>query len=189
MASIATTNLTAEDLSALPEDPNAWRFELEDGALQEVSPAGMSHTMIVGLIYKMLATYVESHQLGIVLVDGIGYILSRDPDTVRVPDVSYISRDRLPESGPPSSMLDIVPILAVEVVSPSNSAAELRRRTRDYLDAGVEQVWIVWPEDQSISVYAGSTTPVEYATDDSFDGGDVLPGFSIPVADLFDIDW
>jgi Uma2 family endonuclease len=82
-----------------------------------------------------------------------------------------------------------VPPLTVEVVSPGNSALELRRRTRDYLEAGVSIVWVVWPEERSISVYRGSMTPVELTADDTLDGGDVLPGFSVKVADLFDIDW
>jgi Uma2 family endonuclease len=106
-----------------------------------------------------------------------------------IPDVSFVPLERLPEGGPTASYMSVPPGLAVEVVSPGNSALELRRRTRDYLEAGVSIVWVVWPEERSISVYRGSMTPLELTAEDTLDGGDVLPGFSVKVANLFDLDW
>jgi Uma2 family endonuclease len=189
LASTATTLLTAEDLDDLPENPCVWRYELVEGEPVEVSPAGMVHTLIVGLIYRLLANHLDQHNSGLVIVDGLGYVLERDPDTLRVPDVSFISRARLPESGPTGSFADTVPDLVVEVVSPGNTAAELRRRTRDYLAAGVPSIWIAWPEERSMSVYTESLVAIELDATDTPDGGDVLPGFSVTVAELFDIEW
>ena len=189
MASTATTFLTAKDVNDLPENPKVWRYELVEGELVEVSPAGMVHTLIVGLVYRLLANHADEHDLGLVIVDGLGYVLERNPDTLRVPDVSFVSRNRLPETGPSGSFADIVPDLVVEVVSPGNTAAELRRRTRDYIAAGVRIIWIAWPEDLSVSVYTENLVAIELDATDRLDGGDVLPGFSVTVAELFDIDW
>ncbi len=189
MASTTAIELTAEDVYDLPEKPDIWRYELVDGKLVEVSPAGMIHTLIVGRIYRFLADHADENNAGLVIVDGLGFVLSREPDTLRVPDISFISRERLPEDGPTWSYTDVVPDLVIEVISPGNSAAELRRRTRDYLAAGVRLIWVAWPEERSVSVYAGSRTPTELIAEETLDGGDVLPGFVIPVADLFDIAW
>ncbi|CAN5541998.1 hypothetical protein BH23CHL2_BH23CHL2_09290 [soil metagenome] len=180
--------LSADEFWELPEKQGV-RFELVDGEVVEMPGSTMSHSEFVVIIFTLLRSYVLKHDLGRVYPDGLSYLLRRNPDTLRIPDVSFIPRDRLPAEGPQESYADIIPGLVVEVVSPGNSAVELRRRTRDYVDSGVEQVWIVWPDDRSVSVYAGSMTPLELAAEDTLDGGDVLPGFSVPVADLFDIEW
>lgn len=180
--------LTADEFWELPEKQGA-RFELVDGEAVEMPGSTMRHSALVATIFSLLRAYVLENQLGQVFPDGLSYLLRRDPDTIRIPDVSFIPRERLPPDGPQESYADIVPGLVVEVVSPGNSAAELRRRTRDYVDAGVAQVWIVWPDDRTVSAYAGSMTPTELTSEDTLEGGDVLPGFSVPVADLFDIEW
>jgi Uma2 family endonuclease len=188
MASIVQATMNADEFWELPEKPDV-RFELVDGEVVEVPGSSMKHVAIVALIFSTLQRFVREVRIGQAFPDGLAYLLQKNPDTIRIPDVSVVPGDRLPESGPTDGYSTIVPSLTVEVVSPGNSALELRRRTRDYLEAGVSIVWVVWPEERSISVYRGSMTPVELTADDTLDGGDVLPGFSVKVADLFDIDW
>jgi Uma2 family endonuclease len=188
MASSVATSMSANEFWELPEQAGV-RFELVDGEVIEEPGSSMRHAAIVALIFSTLRAFVLQAGLGQVFPDGLAYLLLTDPDTVRIPDVSFIPSDRLPASGPTEGYSTILPALAVEVVSPGNSALELRRRTRDYLEAGVSIVWVVWPEDRSISVYRGSMTPLELTADDALDGGDVLPGFSVTVAELLEIDW
>jgi Uma2 family endonuclease len=85
--------------------------------------------------------------------------------------------------------MDAVPDLVTEVISERDSAYIVRRRIRNYVDAGVGLLWIAWPNFHPVSVYAGSVTPKELTSEDTLDGGDVLPGFSVNIPDLFDIEW
>ena len=184
MASTAVEHLTAEEFWGLPDWEDAW-LELVDGEVVEMPTAGGIHVAIMLHIFDMLRPFIREHNLGRIYPDSFGYLLLRDPDVLRIPDISFITFDRLPEDWPPVAYSEVVPDLVVEIVFPGNSAAEMRRRTRDYVDAGVSLIWIAWPEDRSVSVYAGSLIPVELESDDILDGGDVLPGFSIAVAELF----
>jgi Uma2 family endonuclease len=106
---------------------------------------------------------------------------------LRIPDISFISSTDIPADWPPLGYVEVVPSLIIEVVSPGNSAAEIRRRIRDYIGAGVSMVWVIWPDDHSVSVHAETLNSIELQSDDVLDGGEVLPGFSVRVADLFDI--
>lgn len=189
MASSLKTAMTAEQVAELPEKPGVWHYELVDGELVELPGAGVIHALVAGLIYRLLHTFCSEHDLGIVLQDGVGYILARDPDTLRIPDVSFIARERISSESAPEGFSETIPNLTVEVMSPGNSALELRRKIRDYFGAGVSQVWVVWPDERTVSIYSGSMIPMELGPDDTLDGGDVLPGFSVRVADLFDIEW
>jgi len=180
--------MNADEFWELPEKPDM-RFELVDGEVVEVPGSTWLHAALVAQIFTLIHAYARQHDLGRVFPDGLTYLLGTDPDTMRIPDVSFVPQERLPEGGPTTSYVPVPPGLAVEVVSPSNSALELRRRIHDYLTAGVSLVWVVWPEERSVSVYQGSMTPLELTADDTLDGGDVLPGFSVPVADLFELDW
>ena len=180
--------MNADEFWELPERAGV-RFELVDGEVVEAPGSSMKHVAIVALIFGTLQRFVREARIGQAFPDGLAYLLQKIPDTIRIPDVSVIPSDRLSESGPTDGYSTIVPALTVEVVSPGNSALELRRRIRDYLEAGVSIVWVVWPEERSISVYRGSMAPLELTADDTIDGGDILPGFSVKVADLFDPDW
>lgn len=178
--------LTAEGLWEMPEVPGK-RFELVEGELVELPGAGALHNLIAALIYRLLHAHCEGGGLGFVFTDGIGYILGRRPDRVRVPDVSFVSQGRVPESGLPEGFWPSAPDLAVEVVSPSDRADEVRRRVRDYLEAGTRLVWLVWPRQRSVTVYAADGAVRELGEGDELDGGAVLPGFRVRVAELFEI--
>jgi Uma2 family endonuclease len=115
-----------------------------------------------------------------------GYILSRDRLTIRQPDVSILSRERI-RATDPDNYFEGAPELAVEVVSPSESAEDLDIKTRQYLQNGGQQVWIIYPKTQTVHVFSGSTVAIILERDQILDGGDLLPGLQLSVASLFAI--
>ena len=186
MASTVTTRITADEFWALPDRPDV-RLELVDGEVVELPGAGGYHATLVLHIFDLVRAYVQAHDLGLLYPDALTYSLQRSPDVLRIPDISFIASTDIPDDWPPIGYVDVVPSLVIEVISPGNSAAEIRRRIRDYVDAGVSMVWVVWPDDRSVSVHAATLNSIELQSDDMLDGGDVLQGFRIRVANLFDI--
>lgn len=178
--------MTAEDLLAMPEVPGK-RLELFDGELIELPGSTAIHNFISAVLYRLVFAFVEAHDLGVVATDGASFIIDRDPDVVRIPDVSFVSWDRIPGRKLPRGYWPFPPDLAVEVVSPIDSAVEVRRKVNRYLQAGTRLVWLVWPDDRVITVYVGGTAPRDLYEGDELDGGDVLPGFRAPVSQVFDI--
>ncbi len=143
--------------------------------------------MIANLLFHLLYTFASERRLGIVFGDNMGYVLSRGPDTVRIPDVSFVAWDRVPEAGIPEGSWQIPPNLAVEVVSPSDQTADVNDKAREYVASGVSLVWVLWPKRRVVSVYTRDQMALELGLDDELDGGDTLPGFSVRVSTLFDI--
>ncbi|MEJ7655190.1 MAG: Uma2 family endonuclease [Chloroflexia bacterium] len=119
--------------------------------------------------------------LGEVFADGVAYVLSRDPDEVRVPDASFVSRDRIPASGVPVGYWLLAPDLAVEVVSPNDRAEEVHNKVQVYLSSGVRTVWVLWPRSRSVSTHERDGLSRELGADDDLEGGDALPGFRVRV--------
>ncbi len=173
------TRMTAEELWALPEDQ---RGELIRGEMTPVTPVGKPHWRLVGKVIYALEHFAREHGLGDVGAEG-GFILARDPDVVLAPDVSFVRAGRL--SDDQAGFMPLAPDLAVEVISPSNSAPEMSRRVRLYLDAGVRLVWVVDPSQRTITAYAPDRTARMFVDGETLDGGDVLPGFRLPVGELF----
>lgn len=176
--------MTASDLLEMPEIPGK-RYELVDGELVEMPGAGALHGLICGLIYQILASFVQSHSLGYVFGDGVGFLIQRDPDHVRLPDASFVSGVRASDTGVPEGFWTFSPDLAVEVVSPNDRAEDVRQKVFEYLDAGTQLVWIVWPSSRSVSVYTPDRVSRDLREDETLDGGDVLPGFHARVGELF----
>jgi Uma2 family endonuclease len=179
---------TAADLWELSHSPDyeGKRLELSEGELIEMSPSGGKHGGIAGKFFLRVGLYVEQNELGFITAAETGYILFKNPngkDTVRAPDVGFVMAARLPD-GLPDEYIPLAPDLAIEVVSPNDRADEIEGKLRDYLKYGVRMVVFVYPKFKTMKVHtaAGST---ELGIDDVFDGGDVLPGFTQPVRDLF----
>ena len=175
-----TTRLTAADLATLPDD--GWRYELIRGELERMPPDNFDHGRYDDNIRFPLSRFVRERNLGRVM-GNVGFTLEIAPDTVLGPDVSFVRADRLPDRGG-RAFPTMAPDLAVEVLSPSNMAGEIARKLAIYLAAGVGLVWVVDPASRSVAVYTPTSSAV-LGEGDTLDGGDVLPGFAIPVADIF----
>jgi Uma2 family endonuclease len=177
---------TADDLWALSHKEEGQRCELIRGELVEMTglvPGDETHRTIVMWIDHLILDYVDTHDLGEVTPAGTGFILSTKPDTVRVPDVGFIAKARLkPLTG---AYYPFAPDLAVEVVSPDDTANRIRRKITDYLDAGTRLVWIVYPDSRLIDVYAPDRPLETVKAADVLGGSDVLPGLSLPVQNVF----
>jgi Uma2 family endonuclease len=143
------------------------------------------HGWIGDLISRLIFAFAQHHRLGVAFSDGIGYIVARDPDVVRGPDVSFVSRSRLPEGQIPQGLWPFAPDLAVEVMSPSDRPSKIRAKALEYLAGGSRVAWVVDPERRSVTAYFADGTVKEFGPEDSLDGSPVLPGFHVRVADLF----
>ncbi len=174
--------LTAEDLWEMPD--NGLRRELVKGELIERPPAGCEHGAIAGDLHGTLWNYVRTHRLGRVFAAETGFRIGRNPDTVRAPDTAFVSNERLPASLP-EKYLELAPDLAVEVVSPSDTAHEVGDKVADWLAAGTRLVWGVYPRSRTVHVYRPNAPFRRLTVADALDGEDVVPGFSCPVSNLF----
>lgn len=175
--------VTAEELWAMPEIPGK-RYELVKGELVEVPGAGYLHARLINALLRLLDPFVTEHDLGAVFGDGLGYVIARTPDLVRIPDVSFIAKGRLPDEDV-QGYIPFAPDLAVEIVSPGDRAVEIYGKVREYLETGAHVVWVLWPKYRSVSVHAAGGVTRELGPDDELDGGDVLPGFRVQVGELF----
>ncbi len=174
---------TAEELLSLPV--NGRRLELVRGKLYEMAPSGGIHGSVAFNICLRLGSHVESSELGRVFIAEAGYILRRDPDTVRVPDVSFVARGRLPEEEPPEGFLELAPDLVVEVVSPTDRRREVDQKVVEWLNAGTRLVWVIHPTRRTVTVHRPPDTTEELTETATLNGADVIPGFSCRVGDLF----
>lgn len=183
----ATKLLTAEDRWMMPEAPGK-QFELVDGELVEMPTAGAVHNAIMVLLVTMIQAHSRLHRLRRTFGDGLGYILCRNPDVGRIPDVSFVRQENLPESAIPVGFRDGRPDLAVEIVSPHDRANEVHTQARAYIAHGVPLVWVCWPTTRTISVYSADGRLGGLGPDDMLDGADTLPRFMVRVADAFNTD-
>lgn len=167
----------------MPEIPGK-RFELVRGELVEAPGAGYPHAQLVIALVMVLRPFVVERDLGKVFADGLGYIIACGPDVVRVPDVSFIAKDHLPDEGF-EGYVPFAPDLAVEIVSPGDRAEEVYGKVREYLAAGTRLVWVFWPKHRAVSVHTREGDTRELEANDEIAGGDVIPGFRVCVAELF----
>ncbi len=174
------TLVTAEQL---PEIAGDRRMELVRGELVEMSPVGLPQVRVVGLLVSWLVPFVGERKLGIVGPE-LGCILSRNPDVVRAPDISFISAARLREANQ-EGFFDGAPDLAVEVVSPGDRAAEMQEKISEYLRAGTRLVLVADPRSKTVTAYRPSGEARLYSGDAVVSCEDILPGFSFRLADLF----
>jgi Uma2 family endonuclease len=181
--------LIADDVLSIPVPDHLRGYELEDGELVEVSLVSPPHGRIAAQIARHVANHVEDHGVaGHVYVEaGCVLGLARDPERLRGPDVSYVSEETLLARGgePSRGWFRLVPDLVVEVDSPGRRPAVEQRRIQDYLDAGVELLWVVHTEAGSATAYRRDGTARLLRRGDNLNGDPVLPGLRIPLSKLF----
>jgi len=174
--------LTSEDLWKIVADGS--RYELSRGELVPMTPVGLQHSAIVGRLGKLLSNYVDEKQLGIVGMEG-GFKLMREPDTLRAPDLHFVSKARLAKEGITQKFADYPPDLAVEVLSPEDTASEIQKKVEEYLAGGVPLVWVVDPANQKVTVYRSLQDIKILSADQELDGGEVISGFRTKIANIF----
>jgi Uma2 family endonuclease len=174
---------TADELFAMPDD--GFRYELVKGELRKMSPAGSEHGAIIVNVTVLLGQHVKRNNLGVCFGAETGFKIASDPDTVRAPDVAFVSRGRIPETGIPKKFWPGAPDLAVEVLSPGDTAEEVEEKVEDWLSAGARAVWVVSPKRRGVSVYRSMTDVTRLSESDELDGGDVVPDFRCKVSEIF----
>ncbi|MCI0456405.1 MAG: Uma2 family endonuclease [Gemmataceae bacterium] len=182
MATVSQKLITAEEFARMPDPPDGSRQELVQGVVVTMPPPGGQHGVCCSKIDRRLGTFVELNKLGNVCCNDTGFITERNPDSVRGADIAFWSRERLPEA--PRGHIEAVPDLAVEVVSPDDHFARVQRKVLHYMARGVRLLWVVDPEDRSVTVYRPDRLPHILNEADVLSGEDVLPGFTCRVADL-----
>jgi Uma2 family endonuclease len=175
--------MTADDLLRHSREP--CRTELIAGRLVEMEPAGALHGVVAATICEMLATHVRAHRLGRIFGAETGYILASDPDTVRAPDASFVSRERVEAlGGIPSGYWPGPPDVAFEVNSPGDRRGDIESKTRSWIDAGTRAVVVVDPLARFATVHRPRRPPQRCSGPEALDLDDVLPGFGPTVDDL-----
>lgn len=180
---MATTGqiTTAEQLLRAPD---SGRCELLRGELVMMSPSGFEHGRVVVRVTGPLFRFLQQNPLGVLIDAATGFQIGHNPDTVRAPDVAFVLRDRVP---PPSfrGFFQGAPDLAIEVLSPDDRAGEVLAKVWDWLGAGCRAVWILDPRTRTVSVYQSRTQITVLSDEETLTGGEILPGFSMPVSEIF----
>ena len=175
--------VTAEELLEMPDD--GYRYELVRGELRKMAPAGAKHGRSAGKVAGPLMNHVATNKLGEVYIAEAGFLLASDPDHVRVPDVAFVRRERFEDVGDTDGFFPGPPDLAIEVISPSDRYTEVAEKVEDWLNAGTRMVIVVDSRRRVVGVHLPGREPVTLHEHETLDGGDVVPGWSMPVADIF----
>jgi len=175
--------MTAEELLRLPEDHK--RHELVRGELRTMAPGGWEQGGISSVADRSLGTHVEARNLGRVVTNETGFLLTTNPDTVRAPDVAFVSRERVEAVGNVRGYWPGPPDLAVEVISPNDLYTEVDEKVAEWLEHGTRMVLVVNPRRRTVAVHRPGQPMRTLSEDDVLDGEDVVPGWKLPVRDLF----
>ena len=176
--------LTVAEFARRPEPEDGSKEELVRGEVVTMPPPGFLHGLVQNAVAFLLTTFARSSKRGRVTVES-GTVTEHDPDSVRGPDVAFWSFDRVPADQVPALYPDVAADLCVEVKSPSNTPAKTTLKVREYFKSGVRMVWVVDPEERTVTVYRKPGGGQVLWEDETITGEDVLPGFSSPVAEFF----
>lgn len=179
---VEKTLVTAEELLAMPDDGR--RRELIDGEVRTMAPAGDEHGDIEAVISGHLFVHLRAHPIGRLKTGETGFRLRRDPDRVRAPDVAVVLYARRPRETIGAGYLEGAPDLAVEVVSPWDTAGDVAEKVEDWLRGGARLVWVVYPHGPRLSAHRPDGSAQMIGPEDEVDGGEVLPEFRMRLRDL-----
>jgi Uma2 family endonuclease len=174
--------MTAAELAALPDDGN--RYELVRGELIRMAPSVYLPSMVAGQVLVALGGFVLPRRLGRVGSAEGGFLLGRDPDIVRAPDVWFVRAGRVPVGDARMQFFDGAPDIAVEILSPSDRYVDVMTKVREYLDAGAPLVWAIDPLGRSAALFRPGGVAQLIDENGTLDGGDVLPGFSVVLREV-----
>ena len=174
--------LTAEQAYRL--DPDG-RWELVEGRLVDVSPVRPRHGKLLGRLTARLVPFVEQHDLGEVYTGDVGFVLKRNPDTVRGPDLAFVRKERVPAVDAAETFPDVAPDLVVEVLSPSDRWPAVERKVAEYQGAGVPLVWAIDDSSRTARAYRPGRPVGMLSEGDALEAPDLLPGFRLVLQDLF----
>jgi Uma2 family endonuclease len=188
MESVQVSPLTVDDLLRL--DTQDKRFEVVNGEIIEMPPASILHVLVMSTAYEILKAFATLHRLGFVFPDNLLYVLHEDPETgvreTRSPDISFVRRGRITKTTDLTRPFFGAPDLAVEVVSPGESADNLLGKIRDYFAYGTEQVWVLYPVQRELHQHLrGEKGARHYTEDDVLTAETLFPGLSLRIGDLF----
>lgn len=174
--------ITPEDLLAMPNEVD---YELVNGELVE-RQMGAESSWIAGNLFGLITLFYQGRSPGHLFISDCGYqCYADDRNKVRKPDLSFVRKGRFPKGRLPQGYIRIPPDLAVEVLSPNDLADEAEAKVEEYLDAGVQLVWVVSPKAETVTVYRADRSAVKLHDEDELSGENVLPGFRCNVSDLF----
>jgi Uma2 family endonuclease len=174
--------LTAEEFFLVPEPGDGSQQELVRGEIITMPPPGGMHGVCCLKAGRRIGNFVDEHDGGTVTSNDTGFITERDPDSVRGPDISYWSKERLKEV--PVGYIEVSPDMLVEVLSPSNTSKQIRIKMKEYFAKGVRLVWVIAPEDRTLTIYRTPDEGRVLHETATVTGEDVLPGFECRVSDF-----
>ena len=181
-SAVAAPPVTLEEYAALPKHP---RCELAKGVLIELMTASREHERTAARVTRHMDRHVDLSNLGEVYTGNRGYVTGPDsPATSRMPDVSFVSNARLNRPELAGMLYDGAPDLAVEILSESNTPAEIAQKAAEYLNAGGKAVWVIDIDARTVIIHTPDSPPLILTNADTIDGADYLPGFACLVADL-----
>jgi Uma2 family endonuclease len=178
------TYVTADELLALPTGTGI-RYELVAGELRVLPASGWRHGGVAANIAALLGPFIREHKLGRGFGAETGFLLKRNPDTVRAPDFAFSAKDNLPEAEPAEAFWPGAPDLAVEVLSPGDMTGEVDEKIEEWLASGCAAVWVVDPKLQTVTIYRSMTNVVVKTASETLQGDPVVPGFSCAVDEFF----
>jgi Uma2 family endonuclease len=183
--SVSTRSLSSDVLSHVP--PGDVLYEVVDGRILELPPMGAYESDIANLLAELLNEYARNGQLGRTFVELL-FRIDVARDLKRRPDLAFVSAARWPyrKRVPKGEAWDMIPNLAVEVVSKSNTGEEILAKLGDYFETGTDLVWVIYPSARQVYVYASTTDVRILAEPATLDGGNILPGFQLSLNRLFE---